>query len=319
MVAEAKLFARGCERESGALLPWVGTRNAARDTDVLRAALGDTKLTYLGKSYGTYLGTWYAQLFPSHVRALVLDGAIDPGSSSLRMNIVQGQGFEVALRAFVADCVARAPVGRGPVAAGLARIQGLISRAAARPLVNNLSGQRADGALVLNGIATALYSQAYWPTLREALASAFRGDATVLVELANALWERNATGQYTNLADANMAVNCLDRPWPGGGPAGLARWRAAAASAERAAPASGRRSCGAACRAPTGRFARTRGRRSARRAPRRSWSSATSGTRPLRTAGRRPWPGTFAPGCCWGGMATGTPRTCGGVPAWTAS
>ena len=241
VVAEAKLFARGCERASGALLPWVGTRNAARDMDILRAALGDTKLTYLGKSYGTYLGTWYAQLFPSHVRALVLDGAIDPGSSSLRMNIVQGQGFEVALRAFVADCVARAgcPVGHGPVAAGLARIQGLISRATAHPLVNNLSGQRADGALVLNGIATALYSQAYWPTLREALASALRGDATVLVELANALWERNASGQYTNLADANMAVECLDRPWPAGGPAALARWRAAAASAEQAAPAFG--------------------------------------------------------------------------------
>jgi pimeloyl-ACP methyl ester carboxylesterase len=242
VVAEAKRFARGCERESGALLPWVGTRNAARDMDVLRAALGDAKLTYLGKSYGTYLGTWYAQLFPSHVRALVLDGAIDPGSSSLRMNIVQGQGFEVALRAFVADCVARAgcPVGRGSVAAGVARIQALVSRATAHPLVNNLSSQRADGALVLNGIATALYSQAYWATLREALTSAFGGDATVLVELANALWERNATGHYTNLADANMAVECLDRPWPSGkGRSALARWRAAAATAARAAPAFG--------------------------------------------------------------------------------
>ncbi len=242
VVAEAKQFARGCERESGALLPWVGTPNAARDMDILRAALGDAKLTYLGKSYGTYLGTWYAQLFASHVRALVLDGAIDPGSSSLRMNIVQGQGFEVALRAFVADCVARVgcPVGRGSVAAGVARIQALVSRATAHPLINNLSNQRADGALVLNGIATALYSQAYWPTLREGLTSAFGGDATVLVELANALWERNATGQYTNLADANMAVECLDRPWPSGrGPSALARWRAAAATAARAAPAFG--------------------------------------------------------------------------------
>ncbi len=242
VITEAKQFARGCERDSGALLPWVGTPNAARDMDVLRAALGDAKLTYLGKSYGTYLGTWYAQLFPSHVRALVLDGAIDPGSSSLRMNIVQGQGFEVALRAFVADCVARAgcPVGRGSVAAGVARIQALVSRATAHPLINNLSNQRADGALVLNGIATALYSQGYWPTLREALTSAFGGDATVLVELANALWERNTAGQYTNLADANMAVECLDRPWPSGkGPSGLARWRAAAATAARAAPAFG--------------------------------------------------------------------------------
>jgi len=243
VVAEARLFARGCERESGTLLPWVGTRSAARDMDVLRAALGDAKLTYLGKSYGTYLGTWYAQLFPSHVRALVLDGAIDPGSSSLRMNIVQGQGFEVALRAFVADCVARAgcPVGRGSVASGVARIQELVSRATAHPLANNLDGQPAGGAMLLSGIATALYSQAYWPTLREALTAAFRGDGTVLVELANALWERNASGQYTNLADANMAVDCLDRPWPSGGrgPAGLSRWRAAAAAAARAAPAFG--------------------------------------------------------------------------------
>src|SRR5206468_2654833 len=98
VVSEAKLFARGCEQRSGALLPYVGTPNAARDMDVLRAALGDAKLTYLGKSYGTFLGTWYAQLFPSHVRALVLDGAVDPEESPLQENLVQAQGFQVALR-----------------------------------------------------------------------------------------------------------------------------------------------------------------------------------------------------------------------------
>ena len=240
VVAEAKQFARGCERESGALLPWVGTRNAARDMDVLRAALGDAKLTYLGKSYGTYLGTWYAQLFPSHVRALVLDGAIDPGSSSLRMNIVQGQGFEVALRAFVADCVARAgcPVGRGSVAAGVARIQALVSRATAHPLVNNLSSQRADGALVLNGIATALYSQAYWPTLREALT----------VRVRRRRDRAGRAGQRALGAQRQRPVHQPGRREHGGGlpgPAlasgavGLARWRAAAATAARAAPAFG--------------------------------------------------------------------------------
>ncbi len=242
VVAEAKQFARGCERESGALLPWVGTPNAARDMDVLRAALGDAKLTYLGKSYGTYLGTWYAQLFPSHVRALVLDGAIDPGSSSLRMNIVQGQGFEVALRAFVADCVARAgcPVGRGSVAAGVARIQALVSRATAHPLVNNLSSQRADGALVLNGIATALYSQAL-------LADAARG-ADVRVRRRRDRAGR--AGQRALGAERHRPVHEPGRREHGGGmpgPAvafregavGLARWRAAAATAARAAPAFG--------------------------------------------------------------------------------
>ncbi len=234
IVSESKLFATGCEHESGGLLPYVGTQNAARDMDVLRAALGDAKLTYLGKSYGTYLGAWYAQLFPDRVRALVLDGAIDPGASALSMNIVQSEGFEVALRAFVANCdtLPNCPLHHG-VSAGLAQIQTLVSRAASHPLANNLSdGQPADGAMLLNGIATALYSTTYWSTLRAGLQAAFAGDGTILVELANALYERNANGQYSNLAAANTAVDCLDRPWP----RNLASWSAAAAAAAKAAP-----------------------------------------------------------------------------------
>jgi pimeloyl-ACP methyl ester carboxylesterase len=237
IVTESKQFAQGCERSSGALLRYVGTRNAARDMDVLRAALGQAKLTYLGKSYGTYLGTWYAQMFPTHVRALVLDGAIDPASSGLSMNTVQAQGFEVALRAFIANCEASAgcPLGHGGVTAGLARIQSLLARATAHPLANDLDAQPANGAMLLSGIATALYNQAYWGTLRSALAAAFGGNGTVLVELANALFERTASGQYSNLADAETAVDCLDRPWP----SSLASWRSAAAAAARAAPVFG--------------------------------------------------------------------------------
>jgi pimeloyl-ACP methyl ester carboxylesterase len=237
IVAESQLLARGCEQNSGALLRYVGTRNAARDMDVLRAALGQAKLTYLGKSYGTYLGTWYARLFPSHVRALVLDGAIDPASSGLSMNAVQAQGFEVALRAFIANCQTSAgcPLGQAGVAAGLARIQSLLARATAHPLANDLDAQPANGAMLLNGIATALYSRAYWGTLRSALGAAFGGNGTVLVELANALFERSSSGHYSNLADAETAVDCLDRPWP----RSLAAWRTAAAAAGRAAPVFG--------------------------------------------------------------------------------
>jgi pimeloyl-ACP methyl ester carboxylesterase len=127
IVAESKLFTRGCEHDSGPLLPYVGTANAARDMDVLRAALGDAKLTYLGKSYGTFLGTWYAQLFPSHVRALVLDGAVNPRESAFSMNIVQAQGFQVALRSFTASCLrsGTCPLGHTgtSVTAAIARLQ----------------------------------------------------------------------------------------------------------------------------------------------------------------------------------------------------
>lgn len=72
---------RGCGDRYGDQLPLYGTEQAARDMDAVRAAVGDDKLTYLGYSYGTLLGATYAQLYPQRVRALVLDGAVDPGSS----------------------------------------------------------------------------------------------------------------------------------------------------------------------------------------------------------------------------------------------
>ena len=271
VVAQSKLYAARCAQDSAALLPYVGTRNAARDLDVLRAALGESRLTFLGKSYGTYLGTWYAQLFPHRVRALVLDGAVDPDTPSLQDDITQAQGFQVALRSFAAWCLTttgcplRAGSGgsgsggsgsggsgsggsgsggsgsgaAGPgdaarsVDAAVARLQGLIVRANSVPLGNQLNdGQVADGAMLLNGVAAALYSKSFWTDLKTGLTGAFAGNGTVLVELANLLLERNPNGTYTNLVDADTSISCLDRPWP----RSLAAWQAAASAASRAAP-----------------------------------------------------------------------------------
>jgi pimeloyl-ACP methyl ester carboxylesterase len=236
VVRAGKEFAAGCEQDSASLLPYVGTQNAARDMDVLRAALGDAKLTYLGKSYGTYLGAWYAQLFPGRVRALVLDGAVDPDTSAIGLDVVQAQGFEVALRSFIGNCQRSypdCPVGRGTVAQGVARVQQMIGRAYQAPLVNKMgNGQIANGAMMLSGVAAALYSTSFWGDLRTGLADAFNGDGTVLLELANLLTERNPDGSYSNLSDANTAINCVDRPWP----KSLAEWQAAATQAAALAP-----------------------------------------------------------------------------------
>jgi pimeloyl-ACP methyl ester carboxylesterase len=237
VIRASKLYAARCEQNSAALLPYVGTQNAARDMDILRSALGDSRLTYLGKSYGTYLGAWYAQLFPARVRALVLDGAVDPDTPALEADITQADGFEVALRSFAAHCLATVgcPLGGsdGSVAAAMAKVQALVTRADSVPLANQLGdGQVADGAMLLNGIAAALYSKSYWPDLKTGLTNAFAGDGTVLVELANLLLERNPNGTYSNLADADIAVNCLDRPWP----RDLAAWQAAAKQAAAQAP-----------------------------------------------------------------------------------
>ena len=119
------------------------------------------------------------------------------------------------------------------MAAGIARVQALLNRAAVTPLANDLGdGRAADAALLLEGIAAGLYSRSYWPTLQTALADALAGDGTLLIQLADSLLERNSSGSYSNLPDSNMAINCLDRPWP----RSLSAWRSAAAAAQKAAP-----------------------------------------------------------------------------------
>jgi pimeloyl-ACP methyl ester carboxylesterase len=232
IIAQAKLYAQRCEQNSKALLPYVGTENAARDLDVLRAALGQSRLTYLGKSYGTYLGAWYAQLFPHRVRALVLDGAVDPDTPSLQADITQAEGFTVAFRSFAAWCRASAGCPLGQDAAG--QLEAMLVRANSVPLASQLgTGQVADGALLLDGVIGALYSKSAWPDLKSGLSRAFGGDGTVLVQLANLLLlERNPDGTYSNLIDADTAISCVDRPWP----RSLAVWQAQAAAAGRAAP-----------------------------------------------------------------------------------
>jgi pimeloyl-ACP methyl ester carboxylesterase len=236
VVGESKSFARACERESGPLLPYVGTASAARDMDILRAALGDPKLTYLGKSYGTYLGTYYAQLFPHQVRALVLDGALDPRESALNQNVLQGVGFETAFRSFAANCMTMTscPLGTGSdVNAGVAKLQSLFTQTERSPLTNDLGdGRPANQALVSDGVVSALYSKQYWPLLRTALTDAFAGDGTLLIELSDVLTERNRNGTYSNLIDSNMAIDCIDRPWP----KSLSTWQSEATAAANAAP-----------------------------------------------------------------------------------
>ncbi|MFC7730662.1 alpha/beta hydrolase [Actinomadura keratinilytica] len=202
--------------------------------DVLRAAVGDDKLTYYGASYGTYLGASYADQFPGKVRALVLDGAVDPKLSSTETLIEQAKGFETALRAFAADCAERpdCPLGTDPDAA-LDRLTDLQRRADAEPLANTRDSRPVTESWAAMGVATALYAKEYWPILRQALTQAIRkNDGTLLIALADQMVERERNGTYSNQTDANMAVNCVDKP----NPPDLATYRKAVDEAEKAAP-----------------------------------------------------------------------------------
>jgi pimeloyl-ACP methyl ester carboxylesterase len=205
-------FVAGCQAMSGGLLPHVGTADAARDLDVLRAALGDENLTYLGKSYGTYLGATYAELFPERVGRLVLDGALDPTLSGAEIARGQAAGFELALDAFLDDCTALPDCPLGTDAAAAAqRLEDLLAQVDSEPLTSE-SGRDVTQPLAALGVLAALYQEQAWPVLRNGLMRALDGDGTVLLAIADVYTDRASDGRYTsNSNEAIVAINCADR------------------------------------------------------------------------------------------------------------
>jgi pimeloyl-ACP methyl ester carboxylesterase len=215
LVSSSKFFGQQCAKKVGWLLPHVSTLDEARDMDVLRAAVGDAKLTYLGKSYGTYLGAKYAQLFPHHVRTLVLDGALDPSLTTEKLNAVQAGGFETNLDDFVANCVhdGGCPLGGSKTAAEHA-ITKLAHRVDAHPLPGP-DGRTLGPGEFFEGLASGLYSPSTgWPALEIGLRQAENGKGGGLLTLSDQLTGRQANGHYNNEVEANTAINCVDRPAP---------------------------------------------------------------------------------------------------------
>ncbi|MBC7552100.1 MAG: alpha/beta fold hydrolase [Cellulomonas sp.] len=226
-----------CEANTGPLLGHVDTVSAARDMDVLRAALGDEKLTYLGYSYGTALGATSAGLFPEKVGRMVLDGALDPALSSAELGLGQAVGFEGALRAYVTDCQGGASCAlAGTPDDGLKQIKALLDQARRSPLPT--TGDRTvTSTIAFYGIAVTLYDNASWRFLTQALTAAINdNDGTTLLQLADFYNDRNADGSFaSNSSEAFTAINCLD----GASSADPAVMRAEAAQLEAAAPTVG--------------------------------------------------------------------------------
>ncbi|MCD9145214.1 alpha/beta hydrolase [Streptomyces albireticuli] len=206
-------FAEGCEARSGKLLGHVSTVEAARDMDVLRAVLGDEKLTYVGASYGTFLGATYAGLFPARVGRLVLDGALDPSLDSERVNRDQTAGFQTAFTAFAEDCARHkdCPLGTTTARAAGDRLAALFKQIDAHPLPA-AKPRKLTESLATTGVISAMYDEAAWGLLRSAIRAAAHGDGAPLLRLSDAYFEREGNGAYANLMYANAAVNCLDLP-----------------------------------------------------------------------------------------------------------
>lgn len=209
-------FAQQCADRMGLdFLANIGTASAARDMDVVRGALGENQISYLGFSYGTQLGAAYAERYPQRVRAMVLDGAVDPSQDPITKNIQQQAGFQKAFDAYAADCAEAAgcPLGADPAAFN-DRFHQLVDPLVARPAATTdprgLGYQDA-----ITGTGNALYSARYWPYLTSGLLGLQRGtDPGDLLTLADEYQGRNTSGQYTNAQDAFTAIRCVDATYP---------------------------------------------------------------------------------------------------------
>ena len=211
-----KEFAQGCQQRTGALTAHLSTVDAARDMDILRSALGDEKLNYLGKSYGTFLGATYAGLFPKLVGRFVLDGVLPPDLTAAEASKGQAEGFERATRAYAADCVDQGdcPLG-GSVEEVMSGLRGLLAELDQQPVpMRDGTLDRLTEGWAATGIAQAMYDQGSWATLTDALADVVRkDDGTELMKLADQYAQRNQNGAYAgNLLEAFYAISCLDNP-----------------------------------------------------------------------------------------------------------
>jgi pimeloyl-ACP methyl ester carboxylesterase len=219
---QAKGFAAKCASRTGRdVLAHMGTREVVRDLDILRTALGDNQLTYLGYSYGTSIGTGYAEAFPTHVRALVLDGAINPAETGKRRATNQGNGFKGAFNAFAVDCATHAdcPLGTDPKAAEK-RFNTLIAPLATHPAPTRDGRRTLSYRDALTAKNHALYNPRLWAPLRTGLTKLATGDGTILLKLADIHEGRAEDGSYSGGHDAFRAISCVDglfgqcRFWP---------------------------------------------------------------------------------------------------------
>ncbi|MDT7621473.1 MAG: hypothetical protein QOF99_2374 [Pseudonocardiales bacterium] len=200
-----------CEQRSGKdLLANAGTRDVVKDMDILRQALGDQKLTYLGYSYGTRLGYSYAEAFPQNVRALVLDGALDPDQNLIDRSVAQAAGFQQAFDAFSVWC-AKQPqcaLGRDPKAA-TDNFKKLVLPTIDHPVPLS-DGRKMSYNDAMTGAIQALYTPQLWDPLSRGLTELSQGQGRILMLLADIYNGREQDGSYQFTLDAFTSIGCVD-------------------------------------------------------------------------------------------------------------
>lgn len=209
-LARVKAFAAACGEKYADLLPYIDTVSAAQDLESIREAVGAEKINYLGYSYGTYLGSVYAKLFPERVRRLVLDSIVNPVGVWYQDNLTQDQAFDARHRALMAWIASYDSVYRLGTDPAKIEEKWYAMRAA-------LAEKPADGKVGASELEDTFmpgaYYDGYWPRLAEAFAAYVNDKKTdLLVKAYDKMGAVEASGD--NNYSVYAAVQCRDAPWP---------------------------------------------------------------------------------------------------------
>ena len=200
-------FATACKVKYGAKLKFYSTENTARDMDMIRIAMGETKIGYLGVSYGTYLGAVYASMFPAQVRAMVLDSAFEPKGDSIEERyMTQKRGFEKAMNNWIAWCEKDDTCAFRASDVG-ARWDALYAKLDQQPVAGK-DGRLANQEVLDTATKSALYSQSRWGNLAQALADVEAGDAAGVWYLADTYNDRQDDGTYLTSNQSQSVITC---------------------------------------------------------------------------------------------------------------
>lgn len=213
---QAIQFGADCLENTGPLLEYVDTKSTVTDLDMLRAVVGDSKLTFFGLSYGTDIGAQYIDTYPERVDRIVLDGATDPTVPMFDLIVDQQEKFSDATLTYLEDCLTSEDCpfdARGGVEGAVEDIQTILDT------VDETLPVAADGRVLTSGviqtaISAALYSDSSWTYLTQAFSAWMQeGDSSIFFLLSDSYYGRSTDGVYdSNMFEAFPAINCLDYP-----------------------------------------------------------------------------------------------------------
>ena len=214
LISSTRDFSAECEKKSGEILPYVSTNSTARDMDTIRAALGEDKITYFGFSYGSELGATWATMFPTTVRAAVLDGASDPTSSYVEGGLQQAKGFEDELTKYLEQCSANKECAFHNNGKAEEAFDALMSSIDKEPLTVSYGRTPVNLSVALTAVSQAMYSSSLWESLSNALNNAQRKNGRGLLDMYDDYFQRDFDGTWGNELEAFNAILCLDDPGP---------------------------------------------------------------------------------------------------------